>query len=253
MFHRLTILVFAALCSVLCFGFLPTSRAEAKTSFRLSCPLCFDSPAFVEASAASRRRFVPPGQPIGTRDDWSGNDWGIFALQGFSGLVTGAFGAFVLHTLIDTLFITSQADKSVLEAGGLIKNSVVLLTIPWAVSAVVSMIGNLSQTHEGSYWWALAGAFAGGAVSFGVNLGLERSGMDFVSISVLQFLSNGVLMVAGSMLFYYLFRKQRAGLIRLGSLVQVQDGRLSFGVPIPMLHTTTEGSRLSLPLLQGRF
>lgn len=184
-------------------------------------------------------------------------EWPLVLLQGFSGMIVAGVTSFLLQTLVDLVVIGPLITAEDLEKSGIISTVVVLAVVPWLVAGTVYGLGQLSNNYRGSFWWALIGAYVGEGIAFGLGLLLNSiDTSDRKNISrLVRFLLDGLLIGVGSVLFYTLFRSSTGSFVRIGSLLQRQEGgRWAWGVPLPRVSQHENGETMvSFPVFSGRF
>ncbi len=183
-------------------------------------------------------------------------EWPLVLLQGFSAVVVGAFGSFMVQALIDLALAPTIQTTADIETSGLVSNISTLLIMPWIIGATVYGLGQLSNNYTASFWWALAGAYVGQGVAFGVGLllnYLDTSDRKNTS-RLIRFLLDGLLMGVGSVLLYTLFRRSKGTFQQIGTLVRYQDGKVAWGLPIPVVTRPQPNETLvTVPILAGQF
>lgn len=183
-------------------------------------------------------------------------EWPLVLLQGFSGMVVGAFGSFMMQALIDLALAPTITDQASFETSGLISNLATLLVMPWVIGGTVYGLGQLSNNYTSSFWWALIGAYVGQGVAFTVGLLLNY--LDTTegqpTSRLIRFLLDGLLIGIGSVLFYTLFRRSRGTFQQIGSLMHFRNGQMVWGLPLPVVSQPQPGeTSVSVPILTGTF
>jgi hypothetical protein len=184
-------------------------------------------------------------------------EWPVILLQVFSGAVVASVSSFLTQTLVDAAQLgsaTTLTDEE-RQTGSYIRSAIVLTVVPWPVALTIYGLGRVSNNYYGSYWWALAGSYAGELVAFGLNLlftSIDQSKDQEIS-RLVAFLLDGLLTAIGGTLLYTLFRKQYKGIQQIGSLIQFRDKQWTWGIPLPKLVQTREQTIVSVPVLSGRF
>ncbi|TNE49048.1 MAG: hypothetical protein EP343_14360 [Deltaproteobacteria bacterium] len=183
-------------------------------------------------------------------------EWPLVLLQGFSAVVVGAFGSFMVQALIDLALAPTIQTTADIETSGLVSNISTLLIMPWVIGATVYGLGQLSNNYTASFWWALAGAYVGQGVAFGVGLllnYLDTSEKKNTS-RLVRFLLDGLLIGVGSVLMYTLFRRSKGTFQQIGTLMRYQDGKVAWGLPIPLVTQPQPNETLvTVPILAGQF
>jgi hypothetical protein len=120
------------------------------------------------------------------------------------------------------------------------------------------LIGSLSANYEGSFWWALLGAYLGQSLSFG--LGQLASALDQTNNKepsrMFRLFGDGLLTSLGAVLLYNIFRKAYPGVRHYGSLLHWKQGHFRWGLPLPLLLPSPASPRqptLQLTLFSGSF
>ena len=198
--------------------------------------------------AANRVREITPGKhnPFPT-------EWPLIALEFGSAAVTGFVYAFLVDAILSA--IIDGPDGGKVSTGRLVLSGVVTFsTGPPLVAAVVWAIGRFSQYYRGSFWWAVAGAYAGQLLASGLSLIVGLSSGTATSASQLMLLlSSLVLPALGSVLAHTLTRRALLG-TRIGSLWNLHRGRWTAGIPLPTLVRSGRGEVVAgLTLVGGRF
>ena len=198
--------------------------------------------------AADRVREITPGahNPFPT-------EWPLIALQYGSAAVTAFVYAFLVDAIASAI-MEEAATGEVTDARLIVSAAITLTTGPPLVALVVWAIGRYSQYYEGSFWWALAGAYAGQLLATSISLiGTFSAGQQTDGTRALLFLSSLLLPSVGSVLAYALTRRPMAG-TRVGSLWNLEGGNWSVGMPLPTLLRTRGGVVFAgLTLARGRF
>ena len=183
-------------------------------------------------------------------------EWSLLWLEGFSGAIVAAVSSLLFQTWADIAIVNNTPTAENVEVAGWASTIGTFGVVPWLVGLTVYLLGKLSHVYVGNYWWALAGAYVGGAVSFG--LGRLISFLDTTVrkdiATPIRFILDGVLMAFGAVLLHTLFLKKSGDFIQLGALLQWDGHHVRLGVPVPQFTQPTQKDvAVTLPLFSGTF
>ncbi|MCB9639648.1 MAG: hypothetical protein H6727_12210 [Myxococcales bacterium] len=185
------------------------------------------------------------------------SEWPLALLMGFSGVIVSVVVSYVSQAVIEAAMVSpsSPTVESRLNAS-LAYTSINIALIPWVVAGTMYGLSRLSNNYRSNFWWMLLGAYIGQVTSAGIGLlatflgsGTER----FTVARIVTLFADGLLAAAGALLAYLLVRKPYEEVETLGTLIHYKDGKMRWGVPLPMVTREGNDQRVMVSLFAGRF